>query len=439
MQRMMRVTLVNGSLSALLATVLVACGGGGGGDSGGGVATTPIATAAHGQNAASTSLQAGALSAAAMNTLAALTDPVGAMGGTALAARSAPAVQSRAAIASNNREAARLQTMVARAMDRPKARFAAVVQKAKRASTQASVPVNNTYSCTYGGSYSETGSYDDVTGNFNVTLTFTDCREPSDTGGVERSNGTVVASGAFGATITFTEVIGSGNGSIGGGNDLTVDYFATTTDTTVDATLLVDATLTGSLGCGGACDGSYPIILTLGLSANGAAQVTEAAAVYTLALTNLSDSSEIRLNSDGSLDLTDALSGGISESWTSAGGARSATFTFASFTQQLAIPASASYYDYSLNGTVTVDFNLDALCTNGTVVDGTYTVNTVTPVRTMSTGQTSQGEVHINGNAVAIVFNADGTITVTVNGTVVPGITTIDQLEAVCLIEEPGL
>jgi hypothetical protein len=375
-----------------------------------------------------------------MNTLAALTDPVGAIGGTALAAGSAPAVQSRAAIASNNREAARLQTMVARAMNRPKARFSAVVQQAKRASAQAAVPVNNTYSCTYGGTYSETGSYDDVTGNFNVTLTFSDCSEPSDTGGVERSNGTVVASGAFGATsITFTEVIGSGNGTIGGGNDLTVDYFATTTDTTVDATLLVDATLAGSLGCGGACDGSYPIILTLVLSANGTAQLTEAASVYTLALSNLSDSSGITLNSDGSSVLTDALNGGISESWTSAGGARSAAFTFANFSQQLAIPASASYYDYSLNGTVTVDFNPDALCTNGTVVDGTYTVHTPTPVRTMSTGQTSQGEVHINGNAVVIVFNADGTITVTVNGTVVPGVTTTDQLEAVCLIEEPGL
>jgi hypothetical protein len=76
---------------------------------------------------------------------------------------------------------------------------------------------------------------------------------------------------------------------------------------------------------------------------------------------------------------------------------------------------------------VTVNFTPDAYC-----FEGTFTIDTQVPVRySFDAGHTTAGQVVINGN-VTFVYNADGSVTITVTGQDPAQYDSVDEFEGVC-------
>jgi hypothetical protein len=106
------------------------------------------------------------------------------------------------------------------------------------------------------------------------------------------------------------------------------------------------------------------------------------------------------------------------------------TDTFKEFTLKYEHPqygvTAADDFDYlSMNGTFEVNSLPADKC-----IDGQFTIVTNTPIKVdNATGNTIAGKMTINGNAVA-VFNADGSVTVTVDGKAVT--LTEKELEDLC-------
>ncbi len=107
------------------------------------------------------------------------------------------------------------------------------------------------------------------------------------------------------------------------------------------------------------------------------------------------------------------------------------TVTFYNFGLVFETPAigSSAIYDYvSISGTFSITTTPVDKC-----IDGTFTIITNTPIQADdTTGVTSAGQVTINGNTV-VVFNSDGTKTITVDG-VSTGAMADTDLEGLCAL-----
>jgi len=130
--------------------------------------------------------------------------------------------------------------------------------------------------------------------------------------------------------------------------------------------------------------------------------------VGTIFITNLSDSYALSSSGTGTTT-TITVDGNIAESW----GSDSISETFGNF--QLVITPGVSdddiTQDLSVTGSLSLTFNPE-ICQNGN-----FTFVTNTPVVFDDTlGYTTAGELTING-ATTVLYNDDGSITVTTNGT----------------------
>jgi hypothetical protein len=313
-----------------------------------------------------------------------------------------------------------------KAMSIQQSKLATSVQKAKAfpaAGKKAQVVVSGTEPCYDGGSVSADGWMDDVTGALSVTVTFANCRE----GGVEM-NGDITENGTMSGTGgSFTVRLGDGDGTIED-TDLTVLLYTDITYAVLAASYVADVTMSFSVGC---VDEFCNEIRTT-LAANGKQHYSDTFGEFDVAYANFSRSGSDAWTETGSTS-NYTINGAVSESWTSdIFGATSAAVSFGNFAIGFT-EVYGSYHEETADGTVVTDFTPNDYC-----FEGRFVIDTQVPVRTTyASGHTTQGRVVINGN-VTIVYNPDGTVTVTLTGQSPQQYNSIDELGAVCAVEDMG-
>lgn len=401
-----------------LALAVSGCGGGGGGggtttDSGGGGGggTTTISTKSQAQSAGASSTQGASVSANVGQTLSNVAAPVGKTG--------APKYYSP--IVGNDTKFNAMHAAQVRAMRLPANRMAAVLKKAKEAHKAGTIAIpSSSTPCTDGGSTDISGTVDTATFAYTMTMTFTKCRENE-----EQLDGTITASGAFSTTTadSFDMTIGNGDGAIGSG-DFVVQEFKDNY-TYLFAKYTADMKVLGSVTAGTT---SSSFIMT----ANGLESYTDFINTYKMTFTNLKFTST---KNAAATSGTDVVDGAFKEEWTDAGVSKSASFTFTSFTVAwtkgtTTVAPIYNYYEYSVDGTMATAYT--GFCADG---NGTLIIKTVTPIRkNLTTDKTVAGKMTIN-TTTEIVFNADGTVTVTINGVAQPNVT-LGEVESACKIQD---
>lgn len=353
-----------------IAVVMTNCGGGGTPSSG----TTTNNT--QGQQVASASGQSAALAVGSSETFSSLTK-VGSssVGSSVPALRFSKGIKKDAGLA--------ITSELAGKFARSQAVQSAVSAVRKAVSEKAVSSMSGSSTCTNGGSYSFTGTSDSATGYFDLSFTFNNCREGSD-----QYDGNY--------HLTGTSTSSSANLQIVLSSFTIYDYDSANTlvySMTADITLGLYITGSGSTSMTTTADGD--ITATDILSGD----------TYTLTYTNF-----VATASVSSSTTTIAVNGAVKQSWTASGTSYSANVTYTSFNWQDV--DYGTYVDTTLSGTIAIDFTPDTYC-----FEGTFVFVTDTPIRNDNTaGHNVAGQITINGNTV-MTWNADGTVTVTVNGT----------------------
>lgn len=421
---------------ALSGAALAVYGCGGGGGTTAPATTTPTtgttitgATPAASASGSSTqSAGVGSNSGQTLSNLAAVGSPPG-------------APQYRSPLAGKDKRFNKLHAAEVKAMKVPQMKKAAFLKKAKALAAGKKVITfpGTAEPCTDGGTVTISGTVDEATFAYSMTMTFTNCRD-MDT----ESSGTITNSGAFSATggDTSTMVLGDGDGTIET-TDFRVREF-TDNYTNLFAAFTADMTMSGSGDptlSGGDVTG-----YTFTYTGNGKEEYTDFIDTYTFAFTNLIFSS----TSTGLLTTTasgsDTINGKVSESWTEGTTANSVVITFGDADTSAEVTTDtnpdftiawetdwATYKKYSVDGQVATDYTTpsDADC-----FDGTFFIDTTTQIyENLSTGLTTAGQMTVNTNTT-VTFNADGTVTVTVSGQTPTSYTSKDAMEAVCKIED---
>lgn len=420
--------------SKILATALsfaaiavYGCGGGGGGGGGGGTTTTttPITSAPQAADAGASGVQSSSVSSNVGQSLSNI----------AAVGTGAGAPKYRSPLVGKDTKFNKMHAAEVKAMKGPASRKAAFLRKAKAASTGSRAPVSfpgTPEPCGNGtasdGTVTITGTYDDATFAYNMTMTFVNCREEG-----SQYNGTITSTGTFSSTSdSFNMTMGDGDSVIESAADFKVDEFTDSSYTNLFATYIADMTMSGS-GAVGA--DSYSFTFT----ANGKEQYSDFIDTFNMTFTSLQFASVASYNdngtptdySDDTFSGSDTANGGFSETWTENSATQGASITFTNLITTW--NSTSSYYDFSVDGTVVMDFTPNDLC-----FEGTFVIDTTTPVRYDYTAmRTTQGRIVINTNT-AIVFNADGTVTVELDGQAVAGSTNVplETLENACPIED---
>ena len=400
-------------------TFAVACGGGsssdGGGGGGGGGGSTTITTPTQGNNASAASSQSLSLAANSGTSLSNLANF------SQVTSQLGSAIRFRSPLADKDARHVALHAAQKKAMGLHGVKLASALQKAKSlaAGQRAQVgPISA--NCSDGGSFSFEGDINESSGAFSLTLTYDACREND-----EQLNGVTTATGTFSQTggYTFSVTTGNNNGTAEEDQDFTAMLFSPGY-LDVYAKYTTDVTLTGSGGCTDQACGTFNTTLT----ANGQELYSDFINEFTVTYSNLSVVAADTVTADGYTG-TFTINGGVSESWTDGSDALTVALTFANLS--LGSTVTASYYEETANGAVTVNFTPDAYC-----FEGTFTIATEVPVRySFDAGYTIAGRVVINGN-VTIVYNADGSVTVTVTGQAAASYDSADALEAVCEMQD---
>lgn len=354
------------------------------------------------------------------------------------------APQYRSPLAGKDKRFNKLHAAEIKAMKVPQMKKASFLKKAKALASAKKTPVaipSTTESCTDGGTVAISGSVDDVTFAYTMTMTFTNCRD-MDT----ESSGTITNSGTFSATTggdTFTMKLGDADGVIEA-TDFKVREF-TNNYTNLFAAYTADMIMSGS-GDPTLDAQSNVTGYTFTFTGNGKEEFTDFIDTYSLVFTNLIFSS----TSTGLLTTvasgSDTINGSFKESWTAGTTANSVALTFgdADTTAEVTTNTNpdftiawetdwATYYKFSVDGQVATDYTTpsDADC-----LDGTFLIDTTTPINeSLSTGLTTAGQMTINTNTT-VTFNSNGTVTVTVSGQTPVSYTSQAALEAVCPIED---
>lgn len=392
----------------MVGALLGGCGGGSGsvsGDNGGGSALT---TPAQGKAASAAASQGAAVVANVGQTLANLSAPVASVAGLPLPAaglRPTTADTRHASIHAVERKA--LQSKAARLSGRLHALQSAAAPRV--ASALVPLPAE-TEVCADGGDYTVSGTTNDADGSFSLTVVFNMCREEG-----TQLNGTVAAEGNEIAG-TFTLKTGNDDGAADD-SDLAVDLFTDATYANLFANYRAD--LRGSVTANRAGTAtSYAM--------NGRVSYDDFSSRFELQFSNFTLAQSAQ-GASGS----NTVNGGFVETWTVEGVTRRASFGFTDFTQ--AWTQTADYVDLSIDGTISVDLTPDDLCEGQG--EGTFVYNTTTPIRIDgTTNTTTAGRFSINRDAVT-VFNADGTVTVTVNGQSAT-YHSLEAVEAACPIKD---
>jgi len=403
----------------LLGIVIAGCGGGGGGgDSGTTTSTnTTITSNAQGTTASASGTQSASLAANSATSLSNLATPIS---GTV-------APRYRSPLAGKDARFNTLHAAEVKAMNVPKAKLAAAVQKARAAASGSRAQTTMTpgsSACLDGGTMSYSGWTDDVALTYSLSLTFANCRESG-----TQMNGSMTAAGSYSTSATgadsFTITVGSGDGLVTSA-DFKVEMFDAAY-TNLYAYYLADMTVSGSV-TPGTTAGSYQFSFT----GNGKETYSDFISSYNLTLANFTISNTLTTGT-GTSSGVDTVGGSVSESWTSGSTTQGVSIAFTSF--QTTWSMTSTYYQFGIDGTVAVDFTPDATC-NGNTADGTYAFATVTPFReTLATGALTQG--HITINTTTHVQVVSGQVVVSVDGqTDTSTYSNLTALEATCPIQD---
>ena len=279
----------------------------------------------------------------------------------------------------------------------------------KAAALRAAIPTT-IVSCDYFGDYTYSGNVDDSTGNYTLTLTFNTCQEfDTETNGTLTLSGTMTPSGGTMA-MALTDFS-------------MVEYDAAVPKyTNPVASILANIAFSGNI----AGDASY---VTVSLSGNGTIVASAGSIDYTLTYSNLGFSDRYVIGTTYDAE-TLTINGGISESWTVGADTFGAAVSYEGYAVAIKFYNSTWDEEITVNGVFTIDFTPDAC------FEGRYGIQTTVPLYwEFAAGHTTAGTMIINGNT-AIIFNADGTITVEYEGTPIPGMVDVDELtlNGVCLI-----
>jgi hypothetical protein len=396
-------------------TFAVACGGGsssdGGGGGGGGGGSTTITTPTQGNNASAASSQSLSLAANSGTSLSNLANF------SQVTSQLGSAIRFRSPLADKDARHVALHAAQKKAMGLHGAKLASALQKAKSlaAGQRAQAVYSDSFSCADGGSVSYDVTVQD-SGAFSLSMTYQACREND-----EQLNGVTTATGTFAQTggYTFSVTAGDGDGMVEESEDFTAWLF---TPGYVDlyAKYTAAVTLSGSGGCADQACSTFNTTLT----ASGQEVYSDFIDEFTVTYNQLSVVASDTASADGYTG-SFTINGGVSESWTDGSDALAVALTFANLT--LSSTVTASYYEETADGAVTVNFTPDAYC-----FEGTFTIDTQVPVRySFDAGHTTAGQVVINGN-VTVVYNADGSVTITVTGQPGASYDSVDEFEAVC-------
>jgi hypothetical protein len=388
MKKGIKILMALAAVFAAVAVVAAGCGSGGGG---GGIQTTPITNSTQATGASSSSSQAATLAIGTGVTFGNLGGIAG--GGTTTPAAAAPGFHIRAPkdaqLGGGTAVTARLSEKFAKSP--VVAAMTAAVQKAKALKATQPIDSGGNVPCYDFGTYSYTGYFDDMTGDLFLTFTFAACRE-YDT----ELNGTYTLSGdATGTTVSLSgfSIKDYQQGS---------DYGVLVASMTANMTFNVSADA-----------------FTFTMIGNGTMTATVGGISYNLTFTNYRVSDMYTVSAGYDTDVI-TVNGSVSESWTilSQSYSVSVAYTNLTLTIKLYTDDTANKLwdeEVSINGYASINFTPDNYC----AIEGTFYLQTTTPVYWDDTaGHTTAGVMTINGNTT-ITFNADGTIDVTYNGTVI--------------------
>ncbi len=365
-----------------LALTLSACGGGS--------SSTPSNnnnnnTGTTGSQAASTSNQAATVAQGSSDTF----NNLGQIGLSSIAG--APAVKLSPAGTTDAGLAIASRLSADFAQSGPIAAAAAAMKQA--IALKASTPIaGGTKSCSDNGSYTYSGSADYLAGTVTINVSFSGCRENGD---------------QYDGVMTLNANINLSTGS----TTITQDTFDPNTansDLTVKGYSANYAAVTNNM--------TAHIAMTITSSATTTTQ-TSIAATGTLTTQNVAANTTYTMNFNnfqtvvtaGASDINTVNNGSFTETWTESGSARSMQATFTNFGVDIASVTGGE--NVSLTGTAALVYSPATVCAGGTT-----TFHTVTPIHyDNATGATTLGEIQVTVNAATtnIVYNADGTITVT--------------------------
>lgn len=403
------------------ALVLTACGGGGGG---GGGSTSPALSPAT-NPAAGTGTQAANLTSSTATSLSSI-------------AGGASAPKMRSPLANNGGKTSHVNKAAQRAYAITRAKSSAAIRKAVglAGKTRAPIALPNDgvpQACTDGGTATFTGTYDPDNFSYSINAVYANCREFD-----SQLNGTVSESGSYTAEAISNATYDSGTYTATT-NDFVVEFF-TNNYTVLYGRYTSDLSLSGSYGHSSTfVDPVTSHTWTYGIAATGNQTYTDFLDTFAINLSGFqvasnwtqSDAGTPNDFADDTWNSTDTFNGGIAESWSGS----SISMSYTNFVVGWLMPGTGGYFESTIDGTVGMVFNPEVLC-GTTGVSGIYEFDTTTPIRyDLATGDTTAGRMTINTTTV-IVFNADGTVTVTVNGGAPQNYASLDAMEALCAIQD---
>jgi hypothetical protein len=396
-------------LTLAITASLAACGGGGGGDT-----TPPPATSTTAAQTSSTSTQSATAAGNATETLSNLSN----MGLDALVG-GAPSYRSPLSRLSQDARAAKMHKAELRAVRTASLEAAKIQQAAKAAAADGTATIAATTACSVSGTYDYT-----VVGS-TINMTFSACRESTPDGYGEELNGpvtfTVASSTATSTTMTMT--MGNGNDTIEPGTDYEVklfsDNFANFYASYI-ADLGIDVGFTMNDGGTPAdyTDDSYEYTY----AAAGQQSYSEFTEVYTLAYVGFTANST--MTGDG-LSGTNTINGQFNQTW--ANGSEGVAITYTNLA--LGWAEVTGGFDYTVDGTIDVNFTPDVCA------EGSNTLDTTTPVHfDYAAGHTTAGVVTVNGTTT-VTYNANGSVTVSdANGSTT--YTSESAMSALCPVQD---
>jgi len=267
----------------------------------------------------------------------------------------------------------------------------------KSAAGKAPEPINiPATQCGVDGTVAINGTIDQVAGTIDVTFTFSQCRDFED-----------IIDGTLNIQVTQTSAVITAN--------VTIDDY---TGATLNETLTMNnLTFTQNLTSGA---GSMTFTVAASGSINVENYVSSEMGTITYSGFSQSVTVDLDINDLGTVSIR--TNGGISLDFTDISGTYSLSVTYGNLV--LSATFTSTYSEFSVNGSVSFNFEPNNFC-----FEGTYVITTVTPIREVN-DQTVAGEIHINDNVV-ITFNPNGSVTVTVSGSP-EDFLSIDDLEGVC-------
>ncbi|HAK61491.1 MAG TPA: hypothetical protein DCO77_14130 [Nitrospiraceae bacterium] len=278
----------------------------------------------------------------------------------------------------------------------------------KAAGSRTIVTISDSGTCDKDGSWSYLGTADDVAGTFDLTMTFTACREFD-----SKIDGTYTISGTVTATSVTTAIALNGFSII--------DYVPGSDYGSIVSTMSADISFTGLMSANATS-------LIFRMTGNGTMDATEGTITYNATFANYSIADTY---TPGASFDTHSINtnGSVGEGWTTTAGTFSASISYENFVVGIKKYLNLDE-EITIDGVFTIDFAPDQC------FEGRYSIQTTTPIYWDALDvRTEAGRLVINGNT-AIIFNADGTITVEYEGTPIPGMVDVYELtlNGVCLI-----